>query len=57
MDLINPLVLAGAAPLPLAILGGALSYRIGMPLLRVFLAVGMLAGEDGPDGFVFNLDP
>ncbi|KAF0103382.1 MAG: cell volume regulation protein A [bacterium] len=54
MDLINQLVLAGAALLLLAILASALSYRIGMPLLLVFLAVGMLAGEDGPGGIVFN---
>ncbi len=54
MDLINQLVLAGAVLLLLAILASALSYRIGMPLLLVFLAVGMLAGEDGPGGIVFN---
>ncbi len=54
MDLINQFVLAGAALLLLAILASALSYRIGMPLLLVFLAVGMLAGEDGPGGIVFN---
>ncbi len=54
MDLINQFVLAGAALLLLAILASALSYRIGIPLLLVFLAVGMLAGEDGPGGIVFN---
>jgi cell volume regulation protein A len=54
MDPINQLVLAGAVLLLLAILASALSYRIGMPLLLVFLAVGMLAGEDGPGGIVFN---
>ncbi|MDD3530002.1 MAG: potassium/proton antiporter [Gallionellaceae bacterium] len=54
MEIINQLVLAGAALILLAILASALSYRIGMPLLLVFLAVGMLAGEDGPGGFVFN---
>jgi cell volume regulation protein A len=54
MELINQFVLAGAALLLLAILASALSYRIGMPLLLVFLAVGMLAGEDGPGGIVFN---
>lgn len=54
MDLINQFVLAGAVLLLLAILASALSYRIGMPLLLVFLAVGMLAGEDGPGGIVFN---
>lgn len=54
MDPINQFVLAGAVLLLLAILASALSYRIGMPLLLVFLAVGMLAGEDGPGGIVFN---
>jgi cell volume regulation protein A len=54
MELINQLVLAGAALTLLAILASALSYRIGMPLLLVFLAVGMLAGEDGPGGILFD---
>jgi len=54
MELINQYILAGAALLLLAIFASALSYRIGMPLLLVFLAVGMLAGEDGPGGIVFN---
>lgn len=54
MELINQLVLAGAALLFLAILASTLSYRIGMPLMLVFLGVGMLAGEDGPGGIVFN---
>jgi cell volume regulation protein A len=54
MGSIDQLVLAGAALLLLAILASALSYRTGMPLLLVFLAVGMLAGEDGPGGIVFN---
>lgn len=56
MELINQFVLAGAVLLLLAILASALSYRIGMPLLLVFLAIGMLAGEDGPGGIVFNDD-
>jgi potassium/hydrogen antiporter len=51
---IDRFVLIGAALLLVAILASALSYRIGMPLLLVFLAVGMLAGEDGPGGIVFN---
>ncbi len=54
MELINQFVLAGAVLLLLAILASALSYRIGMPLLLVFLAVGMLAGEDGPGGIQFD---
>ena len=39
MEFFNQLVLAGAVLLLLAILASALSYRIGMPLLLVFLAV------------------
>jgi len=54
VDFFNHLVLAGAVLLLLAILASALSYRIGMPLLLVFLAVGMLAGEDGPGGILFD---
>ena len=38
----------------LAILAGLLSARIGTPLLLVFIAVGMLAGEDGPGGILFD---
>lgn len=51
---IDQFVLIAGALLLVAILASALSYRIGMPLLLVFLAVGMLAGEDGPGGIVFN---
>lgn len=57
MELINQFVFAGAALLLLAIFASTVSYRIGIPLLLVFLAVGMLAGEDGPGGIVFNDAP
>lgn len=57
MELIDQFVLIGAALLLLAILASAVSYRVGMPLLLAFLAVGMLAGEDGPGGIVFNDAP
>ena len=42
VDFFNQLVLAGAVLLLLAILASALSYRIGMPLLLVFLVAGSL---------------
>jgi cell volume regulation protein A len=41
------LVLAG-------IFSSLIASRFGAPLLLVFLVVGMLAGEDGPGGLVFN---
>jgi cell volume regulation protein A len=54
MESIDQAILIRALLMMVAILASALSYRIGMPLLLVFLVVGMLAGEDGPGGIVFN---
>lgn len=38
----------------LSIVAGVISARFHAPLLLVFLGLGMLAGEDGPGGIVFN---
>jgi cell volume regulation protein A len=44
----HKLILLGGALGVLSILAGLLSRRIGAPVLLAFLALGMLAGEDGP---------
>jgi potassium/hydrogen antiporter len=47
-------ILIGGALMLAAVLAGLLSARAKAPLLLVFLALGMLAGEDGPGGIVFD---
>ena len=47
MDSLNTLFLIASALLCLSILASVISARVGMPLLFVFLGIGMLAGEDG----------
>lgn len=37
-----------------SIIAGGLSPRLGVPTLLIFLCIGMLAGEDGPLGIVYN---
>ncbi|SFR66196.1 potassium/proton antiporter, CPA1 family [Marinobacter daqiaonensis] len=47
-------ILIGAAMLITSILLSPLSSRVGMPVLLIFLAVGMLMGEDGAGGIRFD---
>jgi cell volume regulation protein A len=50
----NNLILIGAALVATSLLVSAFAARAGTPLLLVFLALGMVAGEDGPGGIQFN---
>lgn len=54
MALLNQLIFFGALLLFASIVASSAAARFGVPLLLVFLAFGMLAGEDGPGGFVFD---
>lgn len=54
MDLLNLTLLAAGALVFTSVLAGLFSVRAGLSFLLVFLVVGMLAGEDGPGGVVFN---
>ena len=54
LESIDHLILIGAAVMALGVALGAFSARVGVPFLLVFLAVGMLAGVDGPGHIRFD---
>jgi len=54
MAYMNEIILLGSLLALLSIVASAVSSRLGAPLLLVFIVLGMLAGEDGPGGILFN---
>jgi cell volume regulation protein A len=54
MAVLNAALLFGSLLVVAGILSSLVAARFGAPLLLIFLVVGMLAGEDGPGGIVFN---
>jgi cell volume regulation protein A len=54
LDFLALPLLGAAALIFISVLAGLLSARVGFSFLLVFVLVGVLAGEDGPGGIVFN---
>ncbi len=54
MEALNQLIFLGGALFLVSILATTVSPRMGMPLLLVFLLIGMLVGEDGFLGIEFE---
>ncbi len=54
MEFVNLPLLAASALVFASVLAGLYSARIGLSFLLVFLLAGILAGEDGPGGYVFD---
>lgn len=54
INLANTALLLGSLLVLIGIFSSLIASRFGAPLLLVFLGIGMIAGEDGLGGFVFD---
>ncbi|MCG5512158.1 potassium/proton antiporter [Ectothiorhodospira shaposhnikovii] len=54
MDLTNQIIFFGSLILLGSVLSSVITRRLGVPLLLVFLFIGMLLGEQGPGGIEFE---
>lgn len=54
MEFSNQVILLGGLLALISVLASTLTARLGIPLLLIFLVLGMLAGEDGPGGIHFE---
>ncbi|HEY1723387.1 MAG TPA: potassium/proton antiporter [Magnetospirillaceae bacterium] len=54
---IDLIILVCAGLTVISVLTSLVAFRVGAPLLLLFLCVGLIAGEDGPGGIIFNDAP
>lgn len=54
MELTNHIITLIGVIFVISIIAGGLSPRFGVPTLLIFVGIGMLAGENGPGGIVYN---
>lgn len=54
---VDLIILVCAGLTVVSVLTSVIAFRVGAPLLLLFLAIGLVAGENGPGGIVFNDAP
>ncbi|MBZ0228396.1 MAG: potassium/proton antiporter, partial [Bauldia sp.] len=54
LESMNLAIFIGSALVVAAVFTSLISFRLGAPLLLMFLVIGLIAGEDGPLGIDFD---